>query len=49
VTHKSIDPHHMPKPATIAAVKRTNDEQRLPAVEQEAQRQRTGQAHPAKA
>jgi len=40
---QSIDPHHTPKPATIEAVKRTNDEQRMPQVEQEAKNQRQAQ------
>ncbi len=37
---KPIDAAHMPKPKTTAAVKRTNDEQRMPYVEDEATRQR---------
>lgn len=40
MTQRSIDPHH-PTRQTVAAVKRTNDEQRMPEVENEAMRQRS--------
>ncbi len=41
---KPVDTNHTPKPKAVEATKRTNDEQRMPEVENESARQRNAEA-----
>lgn len=45
VKAQQVSGDHIPSPKTTAAVKRTNDEQRMPQVEQDAARQRERERH----